>query len=1249
MFDLLFLHGDIPANAIQGNYIPGLVLLSYLIATFGSYTGLSLASDMFRATTETKKNICHYSGAFALGAGIWSMHFIGMLAYSTDMVHSYDPFMTIYSMLIAIIAAYCALWMTRLSKLRVLPFIAAAVMMGLAICAMHYMGMMAMEMDATMYYIPSLFALSILIAITASGAALAIIFYLGRHEGKNKTYLKILAAMVMGLAICGMHYTGMAAAVIVPFADCRFDSDQNFDILALTITVITGLIFGVYIFQQARRLFIILLCNVLFALPLVVVVYQGINITNADIKLAEKERVGIVYHARLMDLFYSLLELRGGIFIQQAGDTQTPAYLESVRAEIREEIENIDTINKNSGLDADVRQGWLDIRGMIEKQLADTGAQTHQSQFYADTQGLNSILKLMGVISQKSNLALDPQLDSNILANSMIVTMPHLVDTLGSIRGQVANVRLSSVPQAWTNEQLGEMARLYYRLEMLNESLLSDLDKAQDANEESNEFKVYYIQSVLPKMTVFRDNFKSIVFDRSDAVSATVFFQSATDAIKSYGGLYDNMSDKFFQLLHERRNASVFARNTILYSSIAACIGFITIFIFLYRNLHTTEAAQLSMKNQKTLLDTLLNNMPLAIFAKDAKNGYRWLMINRMAEQVFGLKEKDVIGRNDYELFPQTEADFFLATDQRVMGEGKLVEVDAEPVTTSSGTFMAHTLKVPIYDEQGKPSILLGMLQDITEKFLVMEELRIAKEQAETANIAKSDFLANMSHELRTPMNSIIGMARLLMEDENLSVENAEMLGILHKSAVNLLDIVNDILDLSKIEANSVILEEVSFSLETVIDNVFFPLAQIASEKGLLLKKIWHCENLPFLCGDPTRFSRILTNLVGNALKYTEVGMVVMDIDAVAQEDGRMMVDVAITDTGIGIAEDKLTVIFEKFTQADDSTTRRFGGTGLGLTITKQLVELMGGEITVQSKLGVGSVFRCRIPFPTTEFSPTLDQLIQVNNDYSDLSVVNKVSVSNARVLVAEDHPLNQAFISRLLKQAKVNHVTMVQNGQEAIEAVLKDTYDLILMDCHMPVVNGYDATREIRELERGENATHTPIVAMTANAMVGDREMCLACGMDDYISKPVNMDVFRRVISRWIALDDISSGEQKSQQPDKSSVINMEYMSDVSGGDTDLERELIQLYIEQSDLNIEHLELNCVDGLSNEWVEAAHKLKGGSTSVGATQLQSLCAKAQDMNPATAEQRRNMLQEIKDAYSSVKEALNEVMNGNKPS
>lgn len=520
--------------------------------------------------------------------------------------------------------------------------------------------------------------------------------------------------------------------------------------------------------------------------------------------------------------------------------------------------------------------------------------------------------------------------------------------------------------------------------------------------------------------------------------------------------------------------------------------------------------------------------------------------------------------------------------------------------------------------------------------FFDISPLKFAKEDAEKASHAKSEFLANMSHELRTPMNSILGMTRLVLDNGYLSDEVREMLSVSYKAATSLLDIVNDILDISKIEAQGVVLEKIPFDAEEIFVDVMNTLMPIASGKGILLTADWKTEEIPFLMGDPGRLARVLTNLIGNALKYTDAGGVVLEIQGTMFDHDHISLNLAVVDTGIGIAADKLDVIFEKFSQADASTTRKYGGTGLGLAITRQLVLLMGGRIGVESTPGEGSRFWISIPYETTTIIPADHKTGGSATVQGDMSI-DRVDASQAKILIAEDHPLNQKFIEKILYNMGLRHLVMVDDGLSLLEELQTGAYTLVLMDCHMPRLSGYDATAAIRQHEQAAGG-HIPIIAMTANAMVGDREKCLSCGMDDYISKPITSDQLYMVLGRWIALH--PQEKKISFMPSRpfragDPVVDLSCLQDYSDGDHEAEERLISIFIKQALITFAKLEICCVDGLSTEWVEETHKLKGGSASLGARGLKHLCEEAQHMKEASAKDREIMLHKIKVAYSDV--------------
>ncbi len=608
---------------------------------------------------------------------------------------------------------------------------------------------------------------------------------------------------------------------------------------------------------------------------------------------------------------------------------------------------------------------------------------------------------------------------------------------------------------------------------------------------------------------------------------------------------------------------------------------------------------------------------------------------NRETERVFfSPRWKDQLGYRDEEL-PNLPDSFFgrLHPDdvavvnnglQRYLKERQPLYSVEFRLRHKDGSYRwINARGAAIWNDDGVPFRMAGSHTDITERKRAEEELRRAKEEtellnadlelqtafaqeqaarAELASMAKSEFLANMSHEIRTPMNGIIGMTGLLF-DTALTDEQRHYLNIVNDSGAVLLRLINDILDLSKIEAGKLDLELLEFDLLRLAQDVREALQFQAQVKGLEFSCTVAPDVPQYLCGDPGRLRQVLINLIGNAIKFTPSGAVNSTVAVLLHTEEQVLLRFAVQDTGIGIPEDKLGLLFDKFTQVDASTTRRYGGTGLGLAISRQLVELMGGTIGVTSVEGLGSEFwfTALLALPSTEAKLPLPTL-------SGATAAQQFANCQAQILLVEDNITNQQVALGILKKLGLN-AEAVLNGAEALAALSVQAYDLILMDLQMPVLDGLETTRCIRALAATVHNPKVPIIAMTANAMQGDRERCLHAGMNDYVAKPVTPQQLAAVLRKWLPCFAVTLANAPTAAPAATPLIfDRDDLLARLLDDMALARRVAEGFLADMPLQINALRESLAIDDRLKARRHAHTIKGAALNVGGQRLSAAAA-----------------------------------------
>lgn len=518
-----------------------------------------------------------------------------------------------------------------------------------------------------------------------------------------------------------------------------------------------------------------------------------------------------------------------------------------------------------------------------------------------------------------------------------------------------------------------------------------------------------------------------------------------------------------------------------------------------------------AIRESEAFLSSVIDNLPNLVFVKDARE-LRFVRVNRALENLLGVSQKDLIGKNDYDFFPKEQADHFTANDRAVLNLGTLIDIPEELISTrNQGERLLHTRKIPISDPKtGEPIFLLGISDDITETKKAeryRSQLQTEAKAAELASKTKSLFLANMSHEIRTPLGAILGFTNLL-RDPNLTAEEREsFFEVIQRNGRALSQLIDDILDLSKVEAGRLVIETIETNTRELISDVRSLMELRAQEKGLALRFETPAEIPSAIYTDPNRLRQILVNIIGNAIKFTECGeiRVVVKAEPATAQPSKVVFEVH--DTGSGIDPEQSKRLFSWFTQADASTTRKFGGTGLGLALSRRLAHSLGGDVALKSSSANGSCFvisvathlEGKIAKATSTKLPNVNQVL---SEFCD------EKLKGLHVLLVDDAADNRALVEKLL-QKKHMQVDTAQNGREGVDKALAGKYDLILMDVQMPVLGGIEATEELRKA-----GVMTPIIALTAGAMKEERERTRRAGCNAHLTKPINFSELYSTLS---------------------------------------------------------------------------------------------------------------------------------------
>jgi PAS domain S-box-containing protein len=1250
---------------MQATYNAWLVALSIAVAMLVSYTALSLAARVAAAQIGLAR-VWLFGGAAAMGIGIWSMHFIGMLAFTLPIALRYDVTTSLFSLLVAILTSGCALWTASGTQLGRLRLAGGAVLMGSGIVIMHYSGMSAIRIAPAITYDPVWVAASCAIAVGASFAALKLAFNLRSGRSWQLALGRLAAAAIMGLAISGMHYTGMAASRFSRGAYC---------------------IGGLPIDNQWLAAIIGLVTVALLAIVLITAIFDA---HLESLTAAEAQR---------------LKEFNAELHAQAAKANSALRALEHLQYALDQQASV--AVTDTQGIITYVNERFCELSGYSRDELlggahAVVKSIAHGAEFYADMW----------------STILDGRVWRGELCNR-------------KKSGEVYWVDMSIVP--YKDESGAITGFVSIRTEITERKLAQDQLAAQEERSRTSEERLRQISDSLPAMISYWDREAICRF-----ANRAHFERFGLTPEELVGMSFDQLFGSDHDDAPHKRMAAALRGERQLFEHTAVdtqgrvvhwqgeylphwdgdeVVGFYGLIV----DITVRKNAEETVARQEALLSATSRMGQIGGWEFDSDGRPFW---SDMVYRILDLPVGQPWSHDEaLQLFLPSGREAIAAALRTAFNEGKSFDLVLPLVTPSGINRWVRAIGEPRMQD-GRCTRLVGAFQDVTESRQAAENLLIAKETAEAANRAKSEFLANMSHEIRTPLNGVIGMTGLILETP-LNSQQQEYAEIVRSSGESLLALINDILDFSKIEAGRLELESIEFSLQDIVEDAIDAVALRAAQKEIDLR-VDTDPRLPHGCrGDPTRLRQILLNLLSNAIKFTERGAVSLGLRATPEGESHTNLLFEVRDTGIGISPERVNALFAPFIQADSSTTRKFGGSGLGLSISKHLAEAMGGTIEVQSTLGEGSTFRLalclqrvdKVDETTDAQQLDLDVLIVAShasdrrrletqlasagvrstlaasadagihaylsmlaNDRPAAAVImdhplpgknaawlasairsadappaslillapltatlpgdetrlmdrvvtkparTQVLVralvelsrrdkpapvaaaatatqifSSLKVLLAEDNIVNQKLAVRLLQQLGAE-VRVAANGLEALAALREADFDVVLMDCQMPELDGYEATRQLRTVQAGVRNPGIPVIALTAHALATDRAKCLAAGMNDYLTKPIDPTRLQQALTKATLLVD-----RRSKPHGRTAMVNLfdeaAFLAR-TGDDIDFARELITLFVRSAAETLGLIELELQNGRDpTELRRLSHNLKGAAGTVAAVAI----------------------------------------------